>query len=140
MEKLQKIALNIFEIMSAFNIKLSVFWIPRKYNTKADVLSKNTDNDYWVTTFNLIDIIERKWDNITIDRFAYDKNRKSKRFNPRYLCTEREGVNAFSLDWSNEFNLLVPPVYLISKTIHHFLASFSVALITQESQRVPRIC
>ena len=126
-EKLQELALNIFEITSAFNIKLSVFWIPRKYNTKADVLSKNTDNDYWVTTFNLIDIIERKWDNITIDRFAYDKNRKSKRFNPRYLCTEREGVNAFSLDWSNEFNLLVPPVYLISKTIHHFLASSSEA-------------
>ena len=126
-EKLQELALNIFEITSAFNIKLSVFWIPRKYNTKADVLSKNTDNDYWVTTFNLIDIIERKWDNITIDRFAYDKNRKSKRFNPRYLCTEREGVNAFSLDWSNEFNLLVPLVYLISKTIHHFLASSSEA-------------
>ena len=48
-------------------------------------------------------------------------------FNSRYLCPETEGVNAFSLDWSNEFNLLVPPVYLISKTIHHFLASSSEA-------------
>ena len=72
-EKLQELALNIFEITSAFNIKLSVFWIPRKYNTKADVLSKNTDNDDWVTTFNLIDIIERRWGNITIDRFASAK-------------------------------------------------------------------
>ena len=63
----------------------------------------------------------------TIDRFASDRNRKSKRFNSRYLCQETERVNAFSLDWSNEFNLLVPPVYLISKTIHHFLASSSEA-------------
>ena len=85
------------------------------------------DNDDWVTTSNLIDIIERRWGNITIDRFASDKNRKSKRLNSRYLCPETEGVNAFSLDWSNEFNLLVPPVYLISKTIHHFLASSSKA-------------
>ena len=120
-EKLQELALNIFEITSAFNIKLSVFWIPGKYNSQADALSKNMDNNDWVTTPNLIDIIER-WGNITINRFASDKNRKSKRFNFRYL-----GVNAFSLDWSNEFNLLVPPVYLISKTIHHFLASSSEA-------------
>ena len=126
-EKLQKLALNIFEITSTFNIKLSVFWIPRKNNRQADALSKNMDNDDWVTTSNLIDIIERRWGNITIDRFASDKNRKSKRFNSRYLCPETEGVNAFSLDWSNEFNLLVPPVYLISKTIHHFLASSSKA-------------
>ena len=62
-----------------------------------------------------------------IDRFASDKNRKSKRFNSRYLRPETEGVNAFSLDWSNEFNLLVPPVYFISKTIHHFLATSSEA-------------
>ena len=64
------------------------------------------DNDNWVTTSNLIEIIERRWGNITIDRFASDKNHKSKRFNSRYLCPETEGVNAFSLDWCNEFNLL----------------------------------
>ena len=111
-EKLQKLALNIFEVTSVFNIKLSVFWIPRKYKTQADTLSKNMDNDDWVTTSNLMDIIERRRSNITIDRFASGKNRKSKRFNSRYLCPETKGVNAFSLDWSNEFNLFVPPAYL----------------------------
>ena len=50
---------------------------------------------------------------------------RTKTANPREGETETEGVNAFSLDWSNEFNLLVPPVYLISKTIHHFFASSS---------------
>ena len=71
--KLQELALNVFRTTSAFNIKLSVFWIPRKYNTKADALSKTMNNDDWVTTFNLIDIIERRWGNITIDRFASAK-------------------------------------------------------------------
>ena len=82
------------------------------------------ENDDWVTTSNLIDIIERRCGNITIDKFVSDKNRKSKRFNSTYLCPETEGANAF---WSNEFNLLVPPVYLINKTIHHFLVSSSEA-------------
>ena len=85
------------------------------------------DNDDWVTTSNLIDIIERSWGNITIHRFVSDKNGKSKTFNSKYLSPETEGANSFSLDWSNEFNLLVPPVYLIGKTIHHFLASSSKA-------------
>ena len=31
------------------------------------------NNDDWVTTFNLIDIIERRWGNITIDRFPSAK-------------------------------------------------------------------
>ena len=66
------------------------------------------DKDDWVTTSNLIDIVERRWANITIDRFALDKNYKSKWFISRYLRPETEGVNAFSLDWSNEFDLLVP--------------------------------
>ena len=45
-----------------------------------------------------------------IDIFASDKKRKSKRFNSRYLCPKTEGVNIFSLDWSNKLNLLVPVV------------------------------
>ena len=34
-----------------------------------------------------------------------------------------EGVNAFSADWSNENNLLIPILYLIRKTIKHFMPS-----------------
>ena len=39
-EKLQELARNIFEITSAFNVKLSVIWIPRKHKTQVDALSK----------------------------------------------------------------------------------------------------
>ena len=35
-----KIVFNVFKITSAFNIKLSVFWVRRKYNIQADTPSK----------------------------------------------------------------------------------------------------
>ena len=106
----RKFAPNLFEITSTSNIKLSVFWIPRKYNTQVGALSKNMENNHWVTISKLIDFIHRSWSNIMIDIFASDKKRKSKRFNSRYLCPKTEGVNIFSLDWSNKLNLLVPVV------------------------------
>ena len=122
-EKFQELAVNTFEITLVFIIKIS------------GVLNKIMDKYGWVTTSNLIDIIERRWDKIMIGRFASGKIRKPKRFNSIYLFLETERVNAFSLNWPNEFNLIVPlvylisktPVYIISKTIHHFLASPSEA-------------
>ena len=37
----------------------------------------------------------------------------------------KEGINAFSFDWSNEVNLFVPPTYLIPRAIKHFLKSLT---------------
>ena len=59
----------------------------------------------------------------TIDRFASEKNRKTMRFNSKHLCPGTLGVDAFAFDWTGEFNWLVPPVYLLGKTIKHFCAS-----------------
>ena len=60
---------------------------------------------------------------ISIDTFASHINKKTQRLNSKYICPGSEGVNAFSVNWSNESNLLVPPVYLITKTIKHFMSS-----------------
>ena len=93
----------------------------RKRYSNQIKISKTIDFDDWYTTQRLINILEQRWGKISIDRFASDINRKSKRFNSRYLCPETEGINAFSFDWSNEVNLLVPPTYLIPRAIKHFL-------------------
>ena len=119
------LALNIFNLTFHHNIHLEVFWVGREYNKEADKISKTVDFDDWYTTQRLINILEQRWGKISIDRFASDINRKSKRFNSRYLCPEAEGINAFSLDWSKEANLLVPPTYLIPRAIKHFLKSFT---------------
>ena len=104
---------------------MEVFWFGREYNKEADEISKTTDFDDWYTTQRLINILEQRWGKIPIDRFVSVINRKSKRFNSRYLCPKTEGINAFAFDWSNEINLLVPPTYLIPRAIKHFLKSLT---------------
>ena len=40
-------------------------------------------------------------------------------FSIKIWCPDSEGVDAFSTNWKGENNWLVPPVYLIPKTILH---------------------
>ena len=122
---IHSLALNIFTLTFNHNIHLEVFWVGREYNKEADEISKTIAFDDWYMTQGLINILEQRWRKISIDRFASDINRKSKRFNSRYLCPETEGINAFSFDWSNEVNLLVPPSYLIPRAFKHFLKSLT---------------
>ena len=117
------LALNIFNLTFDHKIHLEIFWVGREYNKKADKISKIIDFDDWYTTQPLINILEQRWGKISINRFASDINRKSKKFNSRYLCPETESINAFSIGWSNEVNLLMPPTYLIPRAIKHFLKS-----------------
>ena len=114
---IHSLALNIFNLTFDQNIHLEVLWVGREYNKEADKISKTTEFDERYTTQRLINILEQRWGKISIDRFASDINRKSKRFNSRYLCPETEGINAFSFDWSNKVNLRVSPTYLIPRAI-----------------------
>ena len=97
----------------------------RKRYSNQTKISKTIDFDDWYKTQRLINILEQRWGKISIDRFASDTNRKSKRFNSRYLFPETDSINAFSFDWSNEVNLPVPPTYLIPRAIKHFLKSLT---------------
>ena len=46
-------------------------------------------------------MLTNKWGKVTIDRFASHTNKKTQRFNSKYICPGSEGANAFSVDWSN---------------------------------------
>ena len=81
------------------------------------------DYDDWFITNDLVKLLTNKWGKISINRFASYINKKTQRFNFKYICPGSEGVNAFPVDWPNENNLLVPPVYSIPKTIKHFMTS-----------------
>ena len=98
---IHSLALNFFNLTLDHRIHLEIFWVGREYNKKADKISKIIDFDDWYTTQPLINIPEQRWGKIPINRFASDVNRKSKKFNSRYLCPETESINAFSFDWSN---------------------------------------
>jgi len=66
-----------------------------------------------------IQYIEKTFGKFTVDRFADSRNTKVEAFNSRFYCPKTQGVNAFSLNWKNEFNWLCPPTSLIIKTIKH---------------------
>lgn len=116
-EELQNTALQIYNICNQFNIKLRVVWIPRAFNNKADQMSRYIDQDDWQITKLLFDHVNRKWGPLTIDRFANNENAKLKRFNSKFSCPDTEAMDAFTQDWKNENNLLVPPVKDIIKVI-----------------------
>lgn len=116
---LQQIAIDIFKHCLKYDVKLVPKWIPREQNPIADKISKLVDTDNWSIDDKSFEIINKRFGPFSIDRFADDKNTKTKRFNSKFYCPRTGGVNAFCFDWKNENNWLCPPVSLIGATIRH---------------------
>ena len=120
---LQELANGIYLACKKKDVKLTVTWISRDQNEKADKVSKTIDYDDWLVRTSFVQTLERKWGKFSIDLFADSNNAKCDRFCSKYCSPGCFRVDAFSFDWSGEFCYIVPPVYLIPKAIKHFLAS-----------------
>ena len=59
------------------------------------------------------------WGQYTINRFANTDNTKLPRFNSLYWNPGSECIDAFTCNWAQENNWLVPPVAVISKAVNH---------------------
>ena len=55
---------------------------------------------------------------ISVDRFSSDKSIKCSKFHSKFLRPNTETVNAFSSDWSNENDILAPPIFLIPEVLN----------------------
>ena len=64
-------------------------------NTIADTLSKIYDFEDWETTNTLFKYLNSVWGLFMIDRFADNKNCKTKVFNSKYWCPKTACVDAF---------------------------------------------
>ena len=116
---LQSLALEIFFHCSKFNIFMHPTWVPREQNQIADHYSKYNDTDDWSIDNKSFITISKRYGPFTVDRFADNRNRKTKRFNSKFYCPETESVNCFTNDWNGENNYLCPPTNLIGSTIRH---------------------
>ena len=96
---IHSLSLTIFNPTCDHNIHLLAFWVGQEYNKEANKIFRTIYFDDWYATQQLINFLEQRCGKISIDRFASDVNRESKRFNSRYLYLETEGINAFSFDW-----------------------------------------
>jgi len=118
---LQDLAIEIFKLCSERNISLDIVWIPRSDNTKADYISKIVDIDDWGTSREFFDFLDDMWGPHTVDRFASNLNKKVSRFNAKFWNPGVEAVDAFSQNWRNDTNWIVPPIFLVCKAIKHLV-------------------
>ena len=116
---LQKIAIEIFQHCTNYDIRISPRWIPRSLNTKADEFSKINDTDDWSINGQNFVLINNRFGPFIVDRFADNINTKLPRFNSKFYCPGSECVNAFTANWRNETNWLCPPVALIGSVLRH---------------------
>ena len=120
--ELNVLARSIFSVCSRQGISIDIQWIPRSDNEKADYISKMIDHEDWGVTVEFFNYIDALWGPHTIDRFANCNNAKIARFNSLFWTVGCEAVDAFSQNWCNENNWLVPPIYSVLRVLKHMLA------------------
>ena len=90
---LLNMALQIFYITRRYNIALSVTWISRDFNERADQASRIIDHDDWGVTPKWFRFISGRLIKSHINRFADHANTKLPRFNSRFYSPQCEAVD-----------------------------------------------
>ncbi|MCP3661440.1 MAG: hypothetical protein GY696_02925 [Gammaproteobacteria bacterium] len=122
-QHLQLIAEQIFTVCIGLGCVLDPIWVPRNENEAADAASRIMDLDDWSVRKSIFYVFNRRFGPHSIDRFADHKNAQLPRFNSKYFVPGTSGVDAFSYSWTGENNWLVPPLFLVCRTIQHLRES-----------------
>ena len=97
-------AVAVYRLCRELGMRLTVEWVSRDENTRADELSRLEDsNDYMLdpACFNYIDAL---WGPHTIDRFASLKTKQLEGYCSRYHNPGCVAADAFTVSWSHEVN------------------------------------
>ena len=123
---LQCFALRIFQICLAYKISLDIQWVPRNEVAKVDFISRFIDIDDWQISRSLFLQLETLWGPHTVDCFANHYNFKLSRFFSRFWTPGCAGIDFFVQSLSDENCLVVPPVCLVSNTLHYMFEQKAV--------------
>jgi hypothetical protein len=129
---LHTIALNIFQLCTANSIELEIQWIPRTEIDQADFISRirDIDIDDWQITLSCnFDALESMWGPHTVDCFANYYNTKVSKCFSRFWNPGCSGVDFFVHNLEGENCLIVPPVDLISRSLHYLYARKATATL-----------
>ena len=118
---LQVLAEEICLLCRYNDIALTLQWVPRLENVAADRVSRWFDSDDWKIHPSLFTLLGVQFGTFDIDRFASDHNTQLLRFNSRFNTPGSEAIDAFTQDWSQDYNWLCPPPKLIPQTINHLV-------------------
>ena len=121
--RLHVLALEIFAYCAAHDISIEVEWIPRSLNSYADSVSRVIDYDDWAVSTIFFHHVSSIFGPFDVDRFASSLSAKCDRFYSKFWCPGCEDVDAFSASWGGVNNYLVPPVFLVARTLAHLETS-----------------
>eukprot|EP00117_Sycon_ciliatum_P022902 scpid26163/ scgid19621/ Retrovirus-related Pol polyprotein from transposon gypsy; Reverse transcriptase; Endonuclease len=121
-EHLQEEAMAIHKLCRRFSVRIRAEWVPREENELADYYSKVVDQDDWQLNPALFREMEGRWGPYSLDCFASFKTKQLSKYCSRWWNPECFAIDAFTVDWSIERVWMVPPIYLISRTIDMLLA------------------
>ena len=114
--------MRIFQIYLVYKISLDIQWVPRYEIAKADFISR----------FRLMLTIGRfhvpcfLWGPHTVDCFAKHHNFKISRFSSRFETPGCARITFFVQSLSDENCLVVPPICLVSNTLHYMFEQRAV--------------
>ena len=115
----------MFPYCAAHDISLEVEWILRSLNSYADSVSRVIDYDDWAVSTVFFHHVSSIFGPFDVDRFASSVSAKCERFYSKFSCPGCECVDAFSASWGGVNNYLVPPVFLVARTLAHLEKSLS---------------
>ena len=107
--QLNELALEIFSLALELSVELLPVWIPREENKVVDALSKSLDTDAWCIDQETFQYIEKKFGQLTFDRFADSRNARVQKFNAKHFWPGVQTVNTFAANWAGEFKWVCPP-------------------------------
>jgi hypothetical protein len=116
---LNNCALEIFGFCLRHDIQISLDWVPRALNTRADDMSKWEDRDDWGVHPRIFQFIEKIKGPFTLDVFASNLTHQTLKFYSKWWCEGSAGVDAFAYNWQHEVCWLVPPPTIVADTLKH---------------------
>ena len=123
-EACHQFAIEIFNFCHSNAIDLTLQWVPREENKKADEISRLPeilDTDDWGISSEFFTVLNKRWGPFTVDCFANSYNTKCNKFYSMFFVPGSSGIDAFSQNWSGEMCLMVPPVAIIGRCLEHLV-------------------
>ena len=119
---IQSDVVNLVTLLSKLNLTIVPIHVPRDHSllVLADCGSKFQDTDDWSIDDHSLHVLQHiAGQAITCDTFAYNTNARTAKFYSKIPSPGCAGINAFSMDWTRDFNFVCPPVKEITYVIQH---------------------
>lgn len=121
---------ELLELCHNYAITLEPHYVPGRYNTAADHLSRGRAPPDWCLSEKVREMLFTKWGIPEIDLFATQRSAVVSRY-VSIDVTDQEAayINAFSRIWNHRLAWLFPPPTQIPRVLHHLNSAVGVFIL-----------